>query len=76
MTEWRTWIHERFKMDDERFNNSSRDIEMLLHLQLIDTLHQSTGKKKRKKKGHWKSDCVNHIESLYSILILTKVSRR
>lgn len=50
MTEWRTWIHKRFKMDDERFNNSNRDIEMLLHLQLIDTLLQSTGKKKKKRK--------------------------
>ena len=42
MTEWGTWIHERFKMDDDRFDNSNGDAEIYQ----IDTLHYSIGKNK------------------------------
>lgn len=44
MTEWIIEIHDRFT-DEDRFNNSNKDTEMLLNLLLIDTSHHSFGKR-------------------------------
>lgn len=74
-TEWITWIPDRFKTDDDRFNNN-RDIRMLLHLQLIYTLYHCLGKKK--KKGYWKLWLCKKdlIIILSSIFILIEASSR